>query len=93
MAVLLLVAIVFAATCSVQAAAATSPTHRLDPPPVPAWPSKFTAEFTVRVEQFGPEWSAKGVVYYDWETKVYRSKDPRTRLTLHMSCWGDCTSN
>lgn len=73
MAVLLLVAIVFAATCSVQAAAATSPTHRLDPPPVPAWPSKFTAEFTVRVEQFGPEWSAKGVVYYDWETKVFRA--------------------
>ena len=40
------------------------------PPAVPAWPDKFTVQLTIFVEKYGKDWSSKGVLYYDWTSKV-----------------------
>ena len=43
-------------------------------PQSPTWPDQFTAKFVVRVERNGPDWSANGVVYYDWTAKVSKNR-------------------
>ena len=40
------------------------------PPAVPAWPDKFTVQLGIYVEKYGKEWSSKGVLFYDWTSKV-----------------------
>ena len=42
-------------------------------PTPPIWPDQFTANFVVKVEYYNPDWSANGVIYYDWTAKASKS--------------------
>ena len=45
-------------------------TSKLQRPPVPIWPDKFTSDFYIYVEQYGEDFHPKGTIFYDWTKKV-----------------------
>ena len=49
-------------------------TEDLQPPPISAWPQAFSIKFYVYVEKYGNDWSSTSVLYYDWASRVSKSK-------------------
>ena len=56
--------------CSLLLPACSAGSETPETPPIPVWQDQFTSKIVIRVEQYGPEWSSNGVVYYDWTKKV-----------------------
>ena len=51
-------------------------------PTPPIWPDQFTANFVVKVEYYNPDWSANGVIYYDWKAKVSKKLITITKSSI-----------